>query len=308
MNQAVNKLDLLHTFIRVAELESFTQAAQQLGLPKSTVSEHVRQLEDLVGTRLLQRTTRRVQTTQDGLQLYERGKDMLAQMTELEGMFHPAEALRGRLRVDMPTVTARKIVLPRLGEFMAAHPDVDIEVSCTDRRMDMVREGFDCVMRVGAVTDPGVIARPLGNLPLVNCASPAYLAAYGTPHALADLAHHRLVHYVPELGTRSPGFEYQAQGQTHFQPMAGQVTVSSTEAYTAACLHGLGIVQAPLTGLADHLRAGELVAVMKAYRPAPMPLFLLFAHRRLPRRVRVFADWLGEVMAQTLAAARQVDV
>src|SRR3989338_4011632 len=294
----MNKLDLLRTFVRVSELSSFTQAAESLGLPRSTSSEQVRLLEELVGTRLLHRTTRKVQPTQDGLVLYERSKDMLAQMDELEGLFRQEGALlSGRLRVDMPTGLARRLVTPRLGEFLTRHPAVELEISSSDRRVDLVREGFDCVLRIGEVNDSSLVARPLGHFPLVNCASPGYLARFGTPYSLDDLARHRLIHYVPVLGMRSAGFEYLSGGKLQQLPMAGGITVNNVDAYEGACLGGLGLIQAPLVGVRELLASGRLHSVLPDFVPPPMPVSLLYAHRRhLPQRVRVFMQWLEELI------------
>ncbi|WP_271411468.1 LysR family transcriptional regulator [Pseudomonas sp. Q1-7] len=298
----MNKLELLKTFVRVSELSSFTQAADSLGLPRSTVSDQVQALEELLGTRLLQRTTRKVQATQDGLLLYERSRELLAQMDELEGLFRQdASALSGRIRVDMPTVLARKVVLPRLGEFSDRHPGVELEVSSTDRRVDLVREGFDLVLRVGPVLDASLVARPLGAFPMVNCASRAYLAAHGVPRDLDDLSRHRLVHYVSVLGSRPPGFEYLVDGKLQQRPMAGNLTVNNAEAYSAACLGGLGLIQVPLHGVREYLESGELVALLPAYPPPPLEATLLYAHRRLPRRVRLFMDWLEQLVHEQSA-------
>ncbi len=291
--------DLLRTFVRVTELASFTQAGEQLGLPRSTVSEHIQALEELLGTRLLQRTTRRVTATQDGLVLYERSKDMLAQLDELQGLFRQdGEALGGRLRVDMPTVMARKLVMPRLGEFLARHPALELEVSCTDRRVDLVREGFDCVVRVGSVNDPSVVARTLGQFPQVTCASPAYLAEHGVPQSLDDLAGHQLIHYVTVLGARPPGFEYLHQGEVRYVPMGGVLSVNNAEAYESAAMGGLGIIQVPIHGVLDDLEAGRLVPVLEHIPLPPMDISLLYAHRRLPQRVRAFMQWLTQLLGE----------
>ncbi|WP_371228658.1 LysR substrate-binding domain-containing protein [Pseudomonas sp. QE6] len=291
--------ELLRTFVRVTELASFTQAGEQLGLPRSTVSEHIQTLEALLGARLLQRTTRKVTVTQDGLVLYERSKDMLAQLDELQGLFRQQdEALVGRLRVDMPTVMARKLVMPRLGEFLARHPALELEVSCTDRRVDLVREGFDCVVRVGAVSDPSVVARTLGRFPQVTCASPSYLAAHGVPETLDDLAGHRLIHYVNVLGSRPSGFEYLQHGQTRYLPMGGALSVNSAEAYESAAMGGLGIIQVPIHGVLDDLEAGRLVQVLRDVPLPPMDISLLYAHRSLPQRVRVFMHWLTQLLGE----------
>ena len=300
----MNSLDQMHIFTRVAELASFTQAADALGLPKASVSTAVQQLEAALGTRLLHRTTRRVQLTQDGQAFYDRCKDLLADVDELQTMFQQpgTQALRGRVRLDMSTGLARHAVIPRLPELLQAHPLLEVELSSTERRVDLVREGFDCVLRAGPVSDPGLIARPVGELHLLNCASPAYLQAYGTPHTLADLAHHHLVHYVSNLGAKSGGFEYLEGGKHCALPMSGAVTVNNAEAYTATCLAGLGIIQVPAVGVHDLISQGRLIAVLPNYLARPMPLTLLYANRRnLSKRVRVVMDWLAEVVGAYLA-------
>lgn len=297
----MNKLELLRTFVRVSEMSSFTLAGESLGLPRSTVSEHVQALEALLGTRLLQRTTRRVQATQDGLVLYERSKDLLSHMDEIEGLFRQdAASLTGRIRFDMPNFLGRQMVLPRLPEFMALHPNLELEISTTDRRVDLQREGFDCVVRVGVQPDQSVVARRVCDFSVVNCASPAYLQRYGVPESLADLTRHRLVHYVGVLGSRSEGFLYEVDGKLHRLPMAGSVTVNSTDAYEAACLGGFGLIQAPLKGMQSHLLSGELVAVLPQLNAPSMEVSLLYPRQRhLPLRVRVFMDWLANVIQST---------
>ena len=297
----MNKLELLRTFVRVTEMSSFTLAGESLGLPRSTVSEHVQALELLVGTRLLQRTTRKVQATQDGLVLYERSKDLLSHMDEIEGLFRQDEAsLVGRIRIDMPNILARRVVMPRLPEFMAQHPNLELEISSTDRRVDVLSEGFDCVVRVGAQPDQSVVARHLCDFTMVNCASPEYLQRYGVPERLEDLTQHRLVHYVGVLGSRSEGFVYEQEGTLHRVPMAGSVTVNSTDCYESACLGGFGLIQAPLTGMQPHLLSGELVAVLPQFNAPSMEVSLLYARQRhLPLRVRAFMDWLGQVIQST---------
>ena len=301
----MNPLDAMLAFARVAELASFTQAATSLGLPKASVSTSVQRLEEMLGTRLLHRTTRRVELTQDGRAFYERCRDLLADMEELQTMFRPAhEALSGRLRVDMSLGVARQVVVPRLPEFLAAHPQLEVELSSTDRRVDLVREGFDCVLRVGPLSDSTLVARPLGHYVQKNFASPEYLARHGVPRTLADLAQHRLVHYMPTLGGKPMGFEYvdAASGEARSLPMAGALTVNNSEAYEAACLAGLGLIQAPEVGLAPMVAAGRLVEVMPELRAPPLPVSLLYANRRhLPKRVQAFMNWVAQVMKPYLA-------
>lgn len=294
----MNRLDAMQIFARVAELASFTKAADSLGLPKASISTAVQQLESLLATRLLHRTTRKVQMTQDGQVFYERCKDLLADMDELEGLFQQgASNLGGRLRVDMPSGMAKNRIIPRLPELLAQHPQLQVEISSTDRRVDVIREGFDCVIRVGKLNDSSLIARPLGTLELLNCASPDYLTRVGTPTVLADLAKHQLIHYVITLGSKSPGFEYTEKGETTFLPMPGNITVNNSDAYSAACLAGFGIAQIPRIGAQDYLAEGKLVEVLKEYRAQAMPVSLIYPNRRnLSRRVQVFMDWVSSVM------------
>ena len=300
----MSPFDRMHIFARVTELASFTQAAEALGIPKASASTAVQQLETQLGTRLLHRTTRRVQLTQDGQAYYERCKDLLADVDELQSMFqHPAGAgLKGRVRIDMSTGMARNVVVPRLPELLARHPGLEVELSSTERRVDVVREGFDCVLRTGAVVDSSLVARPLGLARLVNCASPAYLRAHGTPRSLADLPGHRLVHFVNTLGARSAGFEAVVDGALVLTPMQGALTVNNAEAYMAGCLAGLGLIQVPHLGVVDLLARGDLVEVLPQLAAPPMPLTLMYANRRnLPRRVRTVMDWLAQVVAEHLA-------
>ncbi|WP_367401396.1 LysR family transcriptional regulator [Solimonas sp. SE-A11] len=298
----MNRLDAMQTFVRVAELGSFTRAAEGLDLPKASASTAVQQLEAALGVRLLHRTTRRVELTQDGRAFYERAKDLLADMDELQALFQQgAQALRGRLRVDMPSGVARNFILPRLPQFLEAHPQLELELSSTDRRVDLVREGFDCVLRVGTLGDSSLIARPLGAFRIANVASPAYLRRHGVPQTLEDLAGHRLIHYVHTLGARPDGFEFREGQGYRSLPMAGALTVNNAEAYQGACLAGLGIIQAPAMGLRHLLAEGTLVEVLPQFRAEPMPATLLYAHRRnLPRRVQAFMSWMAGTLAPHL--------
>jgi DNA-binding transcriptional LysR family regulator len=299
--------DDMRIILRVADLASFTQAAESLGLPKANVSYAVRQAEEYLGVRLFQRTTRRVMLTHDGRVFCERAQDLLSDWEELAGLFRrdgAGGAVSGRLRVDLPAVLARDLIIPRLPDFLERHPDLHLELSATDRRVDLLREGFDCVLRVGELADSSLIVRRLGEYRLVNCASPAYLARQGVPRVPADLLQgHRLVQYVQNFGGRGDGFDYadpDDPSREHSLALPGTLTVNGADSYAAACLAGLGIIQAPWHGLRAHLEAGRLVEILPQYRPAPMPVSLLYPNRRhLPRRVQVFIDWLaGLVMAR----------
>lgn len=302
-------LESLRIYGRVAELASFSAAAESLGVPKATVSTAVQRLETVLGTRLLHRTTRRVSMTDDGRTVFERGRDLVDDAEELRQQFRGDDAsLSGRLRVDMPVPIARDVVLPRLPEFLRAHPLLEIELSSTDRRVDIVREGFDCVLRVGTLADSSLIARPVGEYRIVNCVSKGYAETHGVPRSLAALARHRLVHYAPVLGAAREGFEYadtDDPSRSRYATMPGSVTVNNTDAYLGACLAGLGIIQVPESGVREHLASGRLVAVLPTFRPPAMPVSLVYANRRhLPRRVQVFMTWIELVMRSRVSPAR----
>ena len=297
-------LDELRIFARVAELASFSRAAEQLDLAKGGVSMAVRQLEARLGTRLLQRTTRSVRLTPDGERFLERCKEFLAEAEQLQGMFQStASGLSGRLRIDLPNSLARKVVIPRLPAFLAAHPRLEVGISSTDRRVDLVQEGFDCVLRVGELGDSGLVARRIGHMRMANAASPGYLAAHGMPRRLADLASHRVVHYDQRLGAAGAGWEYVERpgGAVKFLPMASTLTVNSTDAYQAAAIAGLGIIQAPTIGLQPAVDKGALVLVMPKHTARPMPVSLLYANRRqVPPRVQAVMAWLTEILTPYL--------
>jgi len=294
----MNQLDAMQIFVRVAELASYTRAAESLGMPKASMSTAVQQLESEFGTQLLHRTTRKVQMTLDGRACYERCKDLLADMDELRSMFQQGpQALRGRLRVDMPTGLARMPIIPQLTEFMRQHPKLEIELSCTDRKVDLVREGFDCVLRVGTVDDVSLIARPLGAFAVTNCASPEYVRTFGMPRKVEDLAHHRLIHYVGTFGAKPMGFEYHDGEAYRTVDMPGAIIVNSAEAYQESCLAGLGIIQSPGPSIRKLIEQGLLVEVAPELRAEPMPLWLLYAQRRnLSRRVQAFMTWVADVL------------
>ena len=297
---SLDRIDAMRIFSQIAELGSFTKTAESLSLPKASVSKALQQLESQLGTQLLFRTTRSVTLTQDGEVYYQRCQDLLADLDDLNSYFKQGdEQLQGRLRVDMPVRLANNAIIPRLSEFKILHPALALEISSTDRRVDIVSEGFDCVIRVGNLTDSSLIAKPLGQMESINCASSAYLEKYGIPRTLDDLEHHHLVDYMQTLGTKSRGFEYLNNGELAYVDMPRSITVNNSEAYNAAALAGLGIVQVPRVGIEHYLRQGNLQQILTNYAIEPMPVNLLYAKRRnLSRRTRVFMDWLTIVVKE----------
>jgi len=296
----LDRIDLFRTFVRVVECASFTRAADMLGMPRSSVSAAIAELEGRVGARLLHRTTRRVAPTQDGAAFYERCLRLIADVEETEGLFRQdITGPRGMLRIDVPGRIGRLIIAPALPDFFDRYPDIEIGLGVTDRAVNLVQESVDCVLRVGPLADSGMIARSIGELALINVASPGYLARHGVPTDPTDLKMHRMVRYASPSNGRVEEWEWIEDGTVRTTAVIGQVTVNSAEAYIACCLAGLGLIQIPAYDVRAHITAGELVEVMPRHRAAPMPLTLLYPHRQhLSRRLQVFADWLVELLAR----------
>lgn len=318
----MDRIKSAEIFVRVVELSSFTAASRDMNIPKSTVSAAIRQIETGLGTTLLQRTTRRMHITHEGQLVYEHCKGLLASVEEIHGLFSKNRGeLTGSVRVDMAQALARNIVLPRLAEFLDEHPKLKVELSGTDSRVDMIQDGFDCVLRMGQLRNSNLFARRLGHFRQLNCASPGYLSRHGTPQNLADLAQHRMLRYSPGFkrqdeprtspdsaqreplsypsGFGGPATEFKyPQGNGYATlPMDGNLTVSNTEIYEGACVAGLGIIQAPQPCVQHYLDSGQLVSIMPELLAEPMPVSLLYADRRhLTRRTRALMDWLENLL------------
>ncbi|MFP2960071.1 LysR family transcriptional regulator [Myxococcus sp. 1LA] len=286
-------IDSLKVFARVAEVRSFTQAARQLGMPKARASAHVQKLEAELGAQLLQRSTRVVRLTPEGEQLLKRTHGFLADAEEIAALFQAGRVLRGRVRVELPVIIARDFVIPRLPELLARHPQLQFDICASDRLTAALREGFDLVLRVGPVNEPGLVGRRIGEASMMNCASPSYLRQHGTPRTLDDLRDHRVVHYAADP---VPVFEY-FDGKTYKElPMHSALTVDNFDAYEAACIAGLGIVQVPRHGLERH--GGKLVEILPEFPARPVPITLLHTHgRSVPRRVRAVMMWMTELLS-----------
>lgn len=296
-------LNAMRILLQVAEQKSFSAAAEVLGVPRSSVSAAVAQLEEEMGTRLLMRTTRRVEVTRDGELFIARAHDLLAGLDDLKSLFcSDAQALEGVVRADMPVHLARDLVIPKLYEFQQRYPLIGIELSCTDRRVDPVAEGFDLVIRVGELHDSSLVCRRLGEHQMVNCASPAYLEHYGMPLTPEDLVRHKVVGYSQTLGRHAGDFDYVLpSGQQGTVAVPATISVNNADAYTAACLAGYGIIQSPRLGMMRLLSEGLLCEVLPDYPAPAMPVSMLFPQRRLiPQRVRVFMDWISELITDQL--------
>lgn len=294
----MDRLDVMRLYTRIVDRGSFTLAAQDLEVPRSTATQVIKELETRLGVRLLQRTTRSVRSTLDGEVYYQRCVAILGEIEDAESAFRDAKP-RGLLRVDVHGTLARHFVLPALPAFLAEYPDLQLQMSEGDRLVDLVREGIDCVLRVGDLQDGAMIGRRVAMLTEVTCASPAYLARHGLPAALGDLDGHVAVAFMSSATGAALPLEFTVEGVLRNVVLPATVTVAAAESYVAAARLGLGLIQVPYYHVAADLAAGTLVEILPQHRPSPTPVSLLYPHRRqLSLRVRVFIDWLAHEFAK----------
>jgi DNA-binding transcriptional LysR family regulator len=299
----MDRIDHLRIFVRIAACGSFSQAAEQLALPRATVSLAMQQLELRLGARLLHRTTRRVGLTPDGETLLDRASALIADMEDIEQQFRPSgRSIVGRLRVDVPSRVARLMMAPALPAFLMHYPQISVELGSSDRMIDLVQEGVDCALRVGDLAPSSLVARAVGAFEMVNCASPEYLQRHGIPVEPSDLPHHLAVDYVSPTSGRAVPWEWQEGSQTRSCTVPSRIAVNNAETYIACALAGMGLIQVPRFDVREHLQAGELVEVMPQSRPAAMPVNLVHPHRRHPsQRLQVFLSWAVAVLQPHLA-------
>jgi DNA-binding transcriptional LysR family regulator len=291
----MDRFQEMQVFIRIAERGSFTRAADDLQIPRATVTNLMKRLEERLGARLLERTTRTVRLTHDGEAFYRRCVRLVADMEEAEGSFHNA-APKGLLRVNLQGTLAKNFVVPALPRFVARYPGIELHIGEDDRLVDLVREGIDCVLRAGALQDSSMIARRVATLEQVTVASPAYLAQFGEPATLEALDTHRAVNYISSATGRALPMEFTVDGNVIEMPLPSIVSVTGADLYTGAAVAGLGMVQVPRYRVTGELSAGTLKIVLAGFPPPPMPISVLYPqNRQLSSRVRVFAEWLREI-------------
>ncbi|OZI23352.1 LysR family transcriptional regulator [Bordetella genomosp. 9] len=293
----MDRFESLQLFTRIVESGSFSQAAASLDIPRATATHAIKALESRLGTRLLERTTRHVRPTLDGQAFYERCVSVLSELDDAEASLqHIASNPRGTLRVDMHGTHATQIVLPAIPEFRERYPGIDLVVSSGDRLVDLVREGVDCVIRAGTPRDSSLVARRLAALPQAICASPEYLARFGTPTHPDDLAQHQAVKFFSSSGASDYPLELIVDGKVQAYMLDGWMSVNDAENYYVCGLRGCGLIQIPRFHMEEALRDGRLVEVLADWRSPDMPLAAFYPHhRQLSPRVRVFIDWLTKL-------------
>lgn len=296
----MDRFDQYRVFAQVAEMGSFIKAAHVLEVPRASVSAAVQQLEAQLGVRLLHRTTRQVRLTTDGEQLLERVRPLLADVEDIDQLFQASQRqVSGRLVVDVPSRIARRLIAPALPGLLRRHPRLQLVLGSSDRAIDLIQEGVDCAVRVGTLHDSSLVVRPLGHIALVNCASRAYLQEHGEPLRSPDLpgAHWAVGYASPTSGRELPWEYLSDDGSQQLLEVPSRVVVNNAESYIACCLAGLGLIQIPRFDVQHLLDSGELVEVLPAHRAAPMPVSLLYPHRRQrSRRLAVFQEWIEALL------------
>jgi DNA-binding transcriptional LysR family regulator len=291
----MDRFQEMQVFIRIAERSSFTQAADDLQIPRATVTNLLKRMEERLGTRLLERTTRTVRLTHDGEAFYRRCVRLVADMEEAEGSFRNV-APKGLLRVNLQGTLARHFVVPALPDFIAQYPDIELQIGEDDRLVDLVREGIDCVLRAGTLQDSSMVGRRVALMEQITVASPAYLKQFGEPETLEGLSAHRAVNYLSSGSGRALPMEFTVDGRVVEIQLAAVVSVTGTDLYTGSAVAGLGLVQVPRYRVMGELSAGKLKVVLDAFPPPPMPVSVLYPqNRQLSARVRVFAQWVREI-------------
>jgi DNA-binding transcriptional LysR family regulator len=292
---AMDRLDVLGLFIRIVDRRSFSAAAIDMGVSRPVATAAIKSLEERLGVRLLQRSTRHVAVTPEGETYYRR---CLAILSDLEDAERGASgSVSGLLRVDVPGNLGRTIILPALPDFLQRHPAVTVQIGEGERMVDLLREGVDCVVRAGELADSDMIVRRLGLVAEATFASPAYLAEHGVPRSPDDLEGHTMVGFVSSRTGQVIPLEFTQGGRLVERSLPARVLVSGADAIAAAARLGLGLAQAPRSRFAPDLASGALVEVLADYPPSPTPLSILYPSRKqLSPRVRVFVDWLEEVL------------
>jgi DNA-binding transcriptional LysR family regulator len=289
----MDRFDEISAFAAVADARSFTQGARRLGVSSAQVSKLVARLENRLGARLLNRTTRDVSLTDTGRAYLERARGLLEDFEALEGSVRDQSGPRGLLKVSAPVSFGASQLTPALLDFAAAYPEVSLDVSSTDRMVNLVEEGFDVGVRIGQLADSSVIARKLAAVRLVTCASPECLARAGTPATPDDLAQHEA---IIDTNAHDPLlWSYGAPSDRHEVRVHGRLRFGGADACVAAARRGLGVTLTPAFAAADDLRSGRLIPLLCAFEPPLIHVHAVYPHaRHLAAKVRVFVDFLAE--------------
>ncbi|MFL9924821.1 LysR family transcriptional regulator [Herbaspirillum lusitanum] len=293
----MDQLLAMRAFARVVEAGTFTHAADSLNMPNATLSKLIQQLEQHLGVKLLQRTTRRVSVTAEGAAYYGKAGRLLKDLEDIDGSFNAAQSNpRGHLRIDIGSSTASAVLIPALPDFMARYPDIRIDLGVSDRAVDLISDKVDCVIRGGVLSEQSLVARAIGHAAMVTCATPGYLKQFGVPAYPAELKNgHRIVSYLSAQNGRAMPLRFERDGEPSEIAVAHRIGVNESNAHLAAGLAGLGIIQTFAYAARAALATGQLQEILREWQPPPYPFYVVYPpNRHLSNRLRVFIDWLAE--------------
>jgi LysR family transcriptional regulator for bpeEF and oprC len=295
----MNKLQAMEVFVNVVDAGGFTRAAENMHLPKATVSTLIQSLEASLAVKLLHRTTRHVSVTADGAAYYERCLRILSDVRDAEeSLSRTRLSPTGRLRVDVPTGLASSVLIPALSDFFTRYPDIQLEMGCSDRAVDLVEEGVDCAVRAGRLVDANLIARRVGILHFVTGATPGYLARHGRPSHPDELARHLCVNYFSSKTGKILEWDFSRGAERVQVALPGKIALNDNTAYTSAGLAGLGIVQMPNFLLEPMLKDGSFEQVLPEWSSDSIPIHVVYPqNRHLSAKVRVFVEWVAELLS-----------
>ena len=306
----MDRLQAMQAFVRVVEAGTFTKAADSLDLPKATVTRLIQTLETHLRTKLLNRTTRRVTVTPDGAAYYERAMRLLSDLEELEGSMSQARVTpRGRIRIDVPGVVGRDMIIPALPEFFARYPDIQIELGVSDRTVDLIGDNVDCVIRGGELTDQSLVARRIGEFHFITCATPEYLRRYGTPAHPRELseAPHRMVGYFSARTGKLMPDSFLRGDETVEVVGNHTLAVNDASGYLNAGMAHLGVMTLTCFMAAPLLKAGQIVRVLEDWQAEPIPVYVVYPpNRHLSSKLRVFVDWVVDLVGRQATAGLKV--
>ena len=281
-------------FVRVAEARNFTEAAKRLGISVSGVSKGVARLEERLGVRLVNRTTRSISLTDDGATFYERCRQILGELEDAETTVIGRRRMpRGRLRVQLPVGFGLKVLTPLLAEFVELYPELTVDVEYSNRVTDLADEGLDAVVRIGHMVDSRLVSRKLCDIRYAMVASPSYLARAGEPRTPEELSGHRCLGYHIPQTNRYRDWSFSRSGQNYSRPISGNLNMSNGQALLDVAIAGAGIATVATFLAADAVKTGLLRTVLREYVPAGPPIWVGYLERRhLSLRIRAFVDFL----------------
>lgn len=297
----IDRIQAMRIFARIVETNSFTRAARSLEIPRATATTLMQQLEAMLGTQLLKRTTRSVSVTPEGAAYYERCIRILAEVDELEASLKQShENPSGRLRVEMPGVIATSVVLPSLTQFHALYPGIDLVIGVSQGDVDLVADAVDCSIRFGDLPDSLLAARRLGALEHVTCASPDYLRRQGIPKSFDDLSRHVAVNCMCSIEGRIADLDFNVDAQPLTVKVNGFVAVNDEHTYLMSGVHGLGLIQPPRIAAQALIDAGQLQEILPQWKPVSTPVSVVYVKgKHVSPRLRAFVDWLVELFSHT---------